>query len=300
MTLLLPPRLTASAATLGEAAGRRGIPRVQLPTFEVPRGLRATHLHAGPSFADAVAPALGIAPLEAPADWLAKLPHDLVRREIRTMPIRDAYALRRPVFVKSPNDKSIAARVYADGSRLPGPDAVDPDTLVLAADVVTFDVEYRLYLLDGEVRTGSRYADGGSLRLGPLTPDAASFGAELLARAGTTLPSAIVVDIGRTDGHWAVIEANAAWASGAYAADPDLALDTVLRAAGPLAEVAPDDRPFIRPAARSPGLPHAPPGLPYAPPDLPYAPPDLLPASSAPAHPVCRAASRLCTSSGVR
>ncbi len=195
-TLVLPPRLTASAETLREAARRRGLDTVQLPTFAVPDGLRATHLHAGPSFADAVAAPLGLAPLEAPADWLAELPRDLVRREIRALPVREAYALRRPVFVKSPNDKGIRAMVYADGSRLPGPDAVDPQTLVLVSDVVTFAAEYRLYLLDGEVRTGSRYAEDGRLSLGPLGPDAAAFGAELLARCGGGLPSAIVVDIG--------------------------------------------------------------------------------------------------------
>ncbi|MEU9113238.1 ATP-grasp domain-containing protein [Streptomyces sp. NPDC048483] len=249
-TLLLPPRLTASATELRDTARRRGLHTVQLPTFTLPHGLRASHVHAGPAFADAVAAPLGIAPLEAPAHWLADLPRDLVRREIRALPVREAYALRRPVFVKSPNDKGIRAMVYADGSRLPGPDAVDPDTLVLVSDVVTFAVEYRLYLLDGEVRTGSRYAEDGRLSPGPLIPDAAAFGAELLGRRGAGLPSAIVVDIGRLDGHWAVIEANAAWASGRYTSDPDLALDTVLRAAGPVERVPARDLPFVRAAAR--------------------------------------------------
>ncbi|GGU62192.1 hypothetical protein GCM10010211_29030 [Streptomyces albospinus] len=249
-TLLLPPRLTASATELRDTARRRGLRTVQLPTFAVPDGLRATHLHAGPSFADAVAASLGIAPLEAPPHWLAELPRDLVCREIRALPIRDAYALRRPVFVKSPNDKGIRAMVYADGTRLPGPDAVDPGTVVLVSDIAAFAVEYRLYVLDGEVRTGSRYAEDGRLRPGPLGPDAAAFGAELLARCGATLPSAIVVDVGRTDGRWAVIEANAAWASGRYTADPEAALDTVLRAAGPHTAVVARDLPFVR---RAPG-----------------------------------------------
>ncbi|MFJ9852260.1 ATP-grasp domain-containing protein [Streptomyces sp. NPDC101150] len=249
-SLLLPPRLTASATELRDTARRRGLRTVQLPTFDLPDGLRAGHLHAGPSFADAVAGPLGIAPLQAPARWLADLPRDLVRREIRALPVREAYGLRRPVFVKSPNDKSIRAMVYADGSRLPGADAVDPDTLVLVSDVASFAAEYRLYLLDGEVHTGSRYAEDGRLSLGPLTPDAAAFGAELLTRCGAGLPSAIVVDVGRLDGHWAVIEANAAWASGRYTSDPERALDTVLRAAGPVAQVAARDRPFIRAAAR--------------------------------------------------
>ncbi|PJE96818.1 DUF4343 domain-containing protein [Streptomyces carminius] len=251
-TLVLPPRLTGSARVLAETARRRGLRTVRLPSFEVPGGLRARHLHAGPSFADAVAPVLGIAPLEAPADWLARLPRAYTRREILAVPIREAYELRRPAFVKSPNDKGIPARVYPDGSRLPGPDAVDPETAVLVADVLEFTAEYRLYVLDGAVHTGSRYAERGRLSPGPLPDGARAFGAELLAAHGRTLPTAIVVDVGETaDGHWAVVEANAAWASGRYAADPDRALDVVLRAAGPAGAVTARDRPFVRPSSRA-------------------------------------------------
>lgn len=246
VTLVLPPRLTASAEAVRDAARRRGLRTVQLPTFAVPDGLRAAHLHAGPGFADAVAPALGIALLQAPADWLARLPRAFTRRRIDAVPIQEAYALRRPAFVKSPNDKGIRALVYTDGSRLPGSDEVDPRTPVLVSDVVEFTDEYRLHLLDGAVHTGSRYAEGGRLSLGPLPDGAAAFAEELLAECGATLPSAVVVDVGRVGGRWAVIEANAAWASGVYTADPDRALDVVLRAAGPATALTARDRPFVR------------------------------------------------------
>ncbi|MFC1410315.1 ATP-grasp domain-containing protein [Streptacidiphilus sp. N1-12] len=246
MTLVLPPRLTDSAQVLREAAHRRGLHTVQLPTFAVPGDLRAEHLHAGPSFADVVAPALGVALLQAPMDWLALLPREFTKREIHLVPIREAYGLRRPAFIKSPNDKQIPALVYTDGSRLPGPDEVDPHTPVLISDVVEFATEYRLYLLDGAVHTGSRYARHGRLSLGPLDEDAAAFGAELLAECGDTLPSAIVVDVGEAHGCWSVIEANAAWASGMYTSDPQRALDVVLRAAGPHGTVTSRDHPFLR------------------------------------------------------
>ncbi|MDW4901970.1 ATP-grasp domain-containing protein [Streptomyces californicus] len=253
-TLVLPPRLTASARTLRTAALRRGLHVVEATALAVPDGVAApgggeaaVHLHAGPSFADAVAPALGIALLEAPADWLALLPRALTRRDVRAMPIGDAYGLRRPAFVKSPNDKSIPALVYADGSRLPGPDAVDPATVVLVSDVMTFAAEYRLHLLDGSVHTAGQYAETGRLRLGPAHDDALAFGRDVLAAAADSLPSAVVVDVGRDDdGRWAVIEANAAWASGCYEADPVRALDTVLRAAGPRTELSAYDRQFLR------------------------------------------------------
>ncbi|MFD4174196.1 ATP-grasp domain-containing protein [Streptomyces anulatus] len=297
-TLVLPPRLTASARTLRATALRRGLRIVEATASAVPEGLgspgwagagwpegtwpaggaggtrgardrrgargarstenaestgctgsdgHAVHLHAGPSFADVVAPALGIALLEAPADWLARLPRALTQRDIRATTISEAYRLRRPAFVKSPNDKSIPALVYADGSRLPGPDAVDPATVVLVSDVMTFAVEYRLHLLDGAVHAAGQYAEAGRLRLGPPDGDALAFGQDVLAAAGETLPSAIVVDVGRDDeGRWAVIEANAAWASGCYSADPDRALETVLRAAGPATALSPHDRAFVR------------------------------------------------------
>ncbi|MGW2280197.1 ATP-grasp domain-containing protein [Streptomyces sp. NPDC001770] len=258
--LVLPPRLTASARAIAGAAARRGLRTVEPGGTRIPEALRESaygvaYLHAGPGFADAVAPVLGIAPLEAPADWMARLPIAFTRREIRAMPIREAYTLRRPVFVKSPNDKSIPALVYSDGSRLPGPDAVEPETPVLVSEVLSYVSEYRLYVLDGAVHTASRYAERGRLRLGEPSPDALVFGADLLAAASDSLPSAIVVDVGQdADGGWSVIEANAAWASGCYAADPERALDTLLRAAGPAAalDVA-RDHAFVRP--RSGGAP---------------------------------------------
>ncbi|WP_211348955.1 ATP-grasp domain-containing protein [Nocardioides litoris] len=249
--LVLPPGLTASASRVAAAARRRGLDVVRLPSPVVPADLAAragaAHLHAGPTFVDAVAGALDVAPLEAPVDWLARLPRALVRRRIEAVSLREAHGLRSPAFVKSPNDKSVPARVYPDGTRLPGSDAVDPSAPVLVSDVVTYRSEVRLFVLDGEVRTASRYAEDRDLAPGPAPADALAFGADVLVAAGASLPSAIVVDVGRdADGAWSVVEANAAWASGSYAADPDAVLDVVLRAAGPRAAVADRDRPFVR------------------------------------------------------
>jgi hypothetical protein len=240
--------LTASARSIQEAAHRRGLRTVQLPTFDVPDELTAQHMHAGPSFADAVATRLGIALLEAPTGWLATLPDRFTRRGLQLMLIREAWSLKRPVFAKSPNDKSIPAMIYTDGTKLPGPDAVEPDTPVLVADVVRFDIEVRLHVLDNAVVGASRYARGGQRDLGPAPRDAVAFGTDLLAAAGHTVPSAIVIDVGTLEGSWVVIEANAAWASGCYTTDPDVALDVILRAARPIGTLTVHDRQFTRPA----------------------------------------------------
>ena len=79
-----------------------------------------------------------------------------------------------------------------------------------------------------------------------VSSDAVAFGNDVLAQVGTSLPSAVVIDIGETANGWAVIEAIAAWASSRYHADPDRALDVVLRSAMPHGAVLDRDKPFLR------------------------------------------------------
>ncbi|MEV7188309.1 hypothetical protein [Kitasatospora sp. NPDC093102] len=65
--------------------------------------------------------------------------------------------------------------------------------------------------------------------------------------ADAPLPSATVVDAGLTEnGRWTVAGANAAWAGGGYAADPDAVLDVVLRSGRPAVQLPATDRPFLR------------------------------------------------------
>lgn len=258
-TLFLSPRVTATGRALADAARGRGMRVRTYAEWRTPvewRGQPGAALYAGPLFADAVSGDLGIGLLEASPAWLALLPRELTSRDVELTTVEEARRLRRPAFVKPPNDKSFPARVYPDGSRLPGPDAVDDATPVLVSDIVAFDVEYRLFLLDGAVRTGSRYARRGALDIAPLDSADRLRGEvlEFAARLPTAdLPSAIVVDVGRLadGGGWAVVEANAAWASGHYACDVDGALDVVLRAARPVDTVGHRDTRFLRASRRT-------------------------------------------------
>ncbi|MFJ8042668.1 ATP-grasp domain-containing protein [Kitasatospora sp. NPDC096147] len=247
--LLLAPRISETGLQLLTQARRRGLAAHTAVRWEVPAGLaelRPAHLYGGPLFADVAAGVLGVAPLEPPDGWLSTLPPELLGRQVACTTLAEARRLRRPAFVKPPNDKVFAARVYRDGAELPGPDALADDTPVLVSDVVTFAAEYRLFVLDGTVRTASRYALDGELAVTPDAPPAAlAFAAEVLAHGG--LPSAVVLDVGRlADGTWAVVEANPAWASGGYACAPDAVLDVVLRAAGPTGALHPTDLPYVR------------------------------------------------------
>ncbi|KDN88049.1 ATP-grasp domain-containing protein [Kitasatospora cheerisanensis] len=252
-TLLLAPRVNETGLQLRTAAGRRGLRAFTASSWRAPQELTGSrvHLYGGPLFADAVGAALGLGPLEPAAGWLAALPRELTGRTVELTTLGAARRLTRPAFVKAPADKHFAARVYRDGGGLPGPELLDDDTPVLVSEVVRFAAEYRLFVLDGAVRAASRYACDGELSVGAPGsdgPELSAFAAEVLAAAAgcAPLPSAAVVDVGRTPAGWAVVEANAAWASGGYACDPDAVLEVVLRAAGPLDLLPGADRPFLR------------------------------------------------------
>ncbi|MFH8385969.1 ATP-grasp domain-containing protein [Kitasatospora sp. NPDC018058] len=251
--LLLAPRVNETGRQLRTAAGLRGLRAYTATSWQAPRELLGApvHVYGGPLFGDAVGRELGLALLEPTEDWLARLPRALTGRRVSATTLARARELRGPAFVKPPADKLFAARVYPDGGALPGPELLDGDTPVLVSEVVRFRAEYRLFVLDGAVRAGSRYAVDGDLSVEPLGREQAevlAFTRDVLAASVShaPLPSAVVVDVGRTDEGWAVVEANAAWAGGGYAAEPDDVLDVVLRSAGPAAQLPATDRPFRR------------------------------------------------------
>ncbi|MGA4850126.1 ATP-grasp domain-containing protein [Streptomyces sp. G5(2025)] len=261
--LLVPYPRSSTAVLLTEAAARRGLPVVERAPG-VPRDL---HWYGGPLAADRIAAPAGIALLEPSDAWLAALPYELTCRLVESTTLGEARKLPRPAFVKPPSDKTLPAAVYADGSRLPPPDAaarITDDAPVLVSEVVEFAAEYRCFVRDGHVVTGSRYAVRGLLDPGPLTAGARAFAGRVLARCagtGPCMPGAVVLDVGSlADGRWAVVEANMAWYAHCYAADPERVLDVVLAATGPHHAVALADRPFLR-SPRPGQPPSAPPRL---------------------------------------
>ena len=269
--LLVSAQPTSTTELLAEAAARRGLAVHELTDPKVLQALAGhdVYWYGGPRAALRALRELRIGLLEPLDDWLTLLPHRFVGRDIALSTLADAWRITRPAFVKPPREKSLPAAVYADGSRMPRTgDELGPQMPVLTSEVVTFAVEYRLFVLDREIVTGSRYAVYGRLDPAPLTgdpnePAVREFFAALLHppttepiaewRGRGMIPSAFVLDIGLIESpdtgaqQWAVVEANMAWFAHCYAADPDRALDVVLRSAGPLHRVAVSDFEYLRP-----------------------------------------------------
>ncbi|CAM5245930.1 ATP-grasp domain-containing protein OS=Streptomyces aurantiogriseus OX=66870 GN=GCM10010251_50370 PE=4 SV=1 [Streptomyces aurantiogriseus] len=91
-TLSLRRRVTATGhARRGRGPAARGRTWRRCATGGCPSSgaaRRGASLYAGPLFADAVARELGVGLLEAPEDWLARLPYELTLRNVEFTTIR--------------------------------------------------------------------------------------------------------------------------------------------------------------------------------------------------------------------
>jgi len=206
-------------------------------------------------WADAISETLGIALLEPTADWLPRLPERYRRRDIRLATLEEARGLERPAFVKAPDEKWLTARVYASGREI-DVEGIEPSAEVLIADPVDFRIELRTFLLERRLMALSPYVRDGDIARDEAGAWAAAdedvaacraFVQALAADRDVALPPAAVVDVGRlADGAWAVVEANACWASGICGCDPAAVLEVVRRASVGADRLTDADRPWVR------------------------------------------------------
>lgn len=259
-TFIVPASATPTVRALSDGAARRGFVVLPIalgsPLTMVPSSGRV-HMFGGPLLAARVQQQSQLALLEPQDDWLTNLPERFVRRRVRLMPALEAYGLREQWFVKMPREKGLEPGPYRgyELSTLPA------DEPLLVSDLVTMTDEYRFWILDGVVHASSSYRlngrpDARQLDLeGPLSMK--GFMDDLLTDQADDLPSAVVVDVAwlaQPSQGWAVVEANMAWFSAHYAADPSRVLDVVLRAAGPPKSVSARDARFCRSAEGSAGV----------------------------------------------
>ncbi len=240
-TLILTPRFTEDAQALWRAANRLGWDVERLRSWQVPpewRSLPEPVLYLEALFGQTLAAQFGLQLLEPAIDWLPNLPLEYRQRQVSLTTLAACADLVEPAFIKPPNDKSFPAKVYL-ATELPT--EYDRDIPVLVAEVVTWEQEFRCFILDRQIEAISIYLRNGELQRGrdfeasaaELTA-ASSFVEKLLADKRVDLPRAAVVDVGVIrDRGWAVVEQNAAWGSGIYGCDPVRVLEVLRHAAAP-------------------------------------------------------------------
>ena len=238
-TLILTPRYTEDSQALWRAAGELGWGVERLAGWRVPERVSSSVdpvLYVEGLLGPTVAKELGLRLAEPEVDWLPRLPYEYRKRRIVGMSLGEARQLTEPAFVKPPNDKSFPARVYL-GSELPvGYDDASP---VLVAEVVSWEVEFRCFVLNGRPHTTSIYERSGELQRDYGFPaseaeieEAESFVQAVLADHRVKVCPATVLDVGVIRGRgWAVIEQNGAWGSGIYGCNPVRVLEVLRHAA---------------------------------------------------------------------
>jgi hypothetical protein len=252
--LILSPRYTPDSIALRNAALQSGWQVDRLMNYrplEYPARQQFA-FYGEALFTTIVAEALEYALLEVPSDWLPNLPAQYLKRSVKHMTLAEARTLIAPAFIKPAESKSFAARIYAAGADLPAADVEADNFPVLVAEPVTWDSEFRCFVLEREVATYSIYKRNGDASddIAPATSaeigDMLAFCAAFLSDVAVSVPPAFGLDVGYIAGKgWAVIEANPAWASGVYQCDPAKVLLVLERACVPLADLSEADHHWL-------------------------------------------------------
>jgi hypothetical protein len=165
-----------------------------------------------------VAEELGGRLLEPDPGFLVGLPREYVNRRVELTTIGAVRQTHQPVFLKPAVGKAFPAGVYSGGG---GPWAYADDYPVLAAEVVAWQIEYRMFVLNRTVVACAPYAPVAGASPEKTAAAAADFCRSALADPGVRLPRAVVLDVGRVQGRgWSVVEANPVNASSIYGCDP--------------------------------------------------------------------------------
>ena len=240
-TLFLTSRASADTQSLWRAAVGRGwdVVRIQGPRLPDHYGTPPYSVYTEEVFARSIAHQLQLTLIEPPIDWLVRLSGRYAQRHIRLGTVEQARSLTEPTFIKPPNDKSFPAKVYPTGPDLPS--HLDDNDVVLMADPVEWEVEYRCFVIHRQILTLSPYLRNGILAEGDAfaaDPDEVAlmqeFARSVLEDRTVDFPDAVAFDVGRIKNRgWAVVELNAATSSGIYGCDPDAVLTVIAAASTP-------------------------------------------------------------------
>jgi len=242
-TLLLSSRQTDDAQVLWRACIALGWEVVRVHGWRVPSiGAKNVAVYGEPLFAHHVAQTLGLKLQEPSVDWLPKLAAKWRGRDVRLLTLGEARNVSGRAFIKPADEKCFDAKVYSKGSELPAVGPLPEDLPVLVQEVVEWKIEFRCFVSNRKVVTLSPYwrdgrlakAEDGTWPVTQMELNAAQEFCEVaLADASIEVPEIAVVDVGIINNHgWAVVESNAAYASGMYGCDPEKVLPLLLRACG--------------------------------------------------------------------
>ena len=215
LTLMIPDKADDERDRVAGVWREHGGDVIRLDRFWEPPAITpaAVRLYGNDTFCLVVAEVLRLELVSPPDDLLLRIAPRWLGREVEACALGDAGRLRFPRFVKPVIPKQFRAAVYADLEQLATETrGLEPDVVLVVSEPVAFTAEVRCFVLDGEVVTAACYEgradiDGARAFAGSFASDA-------------PLPATTVLDIGRTERGFCLIEANATWGSGLNGCEP--------------------------------------------------------------------------------
>jgi len=155
-TIILSPRFSTDSDDFWRAAVAEGWNVHRAVRYAAPEGAENACVYGEVAFCDMMAERMNLGLLEPANDWLGTLPPELLKRDIWCGTVADLDRVTSRSFVKPANDKVFSFGVYERGDDVPVK-WVDPVCPIIVSEVVAFDIEVRLHLLDHEIVQASQY-----------------------------------------------------------------------------------------------------------------------------------------------
>lgn len=251
--LILSPRYTPDSINLRRSALVMNWQVDRLQNYRIASNYETANitLYGEALFTTIIAEQLEYTLLEAPADWLGKLPQQYLQRDLQFSTLKESRNINKPTFIKPAEGKSFQAQVYQSSDDLPSADTQADDMPVYVSEPVKWEIEFRCFVLEREIATLSIYSrngllaeneDGEWLASEQEFEETKKFIEAILKDENVAMPPAYVLDVGRISGRgWAIVEANPAWASGIYGCDPVAILSVLQRSCIPHSELSEQD-----------------------------------------------------------
>lgn len=186
----------------------------------------------------------GLAPhLVAPGQkWLSTIDQSLLGRKVVTDSTVKFKNLDLPenskIFVKPAEAKidSLKAAIYTfkEVIEILEKESIPQETLLQwTEDIIPLNYEHRFFVANKKVYTGSPYLIDGevytSKMISPVYNEAFEAAESFLQELGDNQPPAFTLDVALRDDtkDWVIVEANPAWSSGPYGADPSKILEVL-------------------------------------------------------------------------
>lgn len=216
--------LEAEAQSIGWDVWRFEVPYIPDWVFD-----HEPVVYCGDIYAEFITLELDIS-LASPDDAvLAQLAPEYLKRAVTFVKYKNFERPTERKFIKPADQKFFKSGIYEPEEEISGLEKRQPEDPILVSDVVEFTDEFRLFILDGQVETGSQYISEkmltGEAATSDVSEEVKTFGEEIAQAYQEMLPRTYVIDIGRlATGELAVIEFNQIWASGIYGASPKMVL----------------------------------------------------------------------------